>query len=436
MRSSWSEPEVESALATVLRPVTLPAGATERMLAMLPSRLPEVPLWRRRPVRYTVAVAVALILLVIGISPQARNAVASTVQKIFYFLPGQGIRSTEGGSLVLAHPVAVTRNGITFTIISALADTNGTTLAYTVTGLPGGKDEKVGSPSDAPQPYLADPAGHRYQMHSQSFGEGGSATENHIAGNLGFDALRAGIHDVTLVVDSTSLGIPTRLASGLGRWTLVLHLETPSQAHLTPADMTTAGVTVHGVTLHVDQIDRTASSLIVHLSGDGSRASGVDYLDLAPPLGSDNLLSGSGRPGEWDLTLPVNATTLSVLRAHDTEAGTATVHLSIPYSGSMPLNVPVTLGRYQVVLEREAWIRDANGDRLRIYFRAGPSVDAGRVESWELDGVNSYAFAWVDTQGADGYLELENPTPGHATLHFKNPHVVVEGPWSVPLTSG
>lgn len=435
MRSSWPDPEIESALAATLRPVTVPAGATERMLATLPSRLPQVPLWRRRPVRYAIALAAAVVLLVVGISPQARGAVANAVEKIFYFLPGQGIRGAEGESLVLAHPVAITRNGITLTIISALADTNGTTLAYTVTGLPGGKDEKVGSASNTPQPYLVDATGHRYQIHGQSFGEGGSATENHVAGNLGFDSLRPGIRDVSLIIDSTSLAIPTRLASGLGRWTLPLHLETPAEAHLTPADMSTAGVTVHGITLHVDQIDRTASSLIVHLSGYGSRATGVDYLDLAPPLGSDNYLSGSGQPGEWDLTLPATATTLSVLRVHDTEAGTATVQFSIPSSGSMPLNVPVALGRYQFVLEREAWIRDVNGSRLRIYFRAGPAVDAGRVESWELDGVNSYGFAWVDTEGADGYLELENPKAGNITLHLKNPHVLVEGPWSVPLTS-
>ncbi|MDQ6882803.1 MAG: hypothetical protein M3077_01005 [Candidatus Dormibacteraeota bacterium] len=433
MRSSWPDPEIESALAAAFRPVTVPAGATERMLATLPSRLPEVPLWRRRPVRYAAALAAAVILLIIGISPQARDALANAVQKVFYFLPGQGIRATEGESLVLAHPVAVTRNGITLTIISALANTKGTTFAYTVTGLPGGKDEKIGSASDAPQPYLVDATGHRYQIHAQSFGEGGSATENHAAGNLGFDPLRPGIRDVTLVIDSPSLAIPTRLASGLGRWTLQLHLETPAEAHLTPADMSTGGVTVHGITLHVDQVDRTASSLIVHLSGYGSRASGVNYLDLAPPLGSDNYLSGSGRAGEWDLTLPANATTLSVLRIHETEAGTATVQFSIPSSGSMPLNIPVALGRYQFVLEREAWIRDANGSRLRIYFRAGQPVDAGRVESWELDGVNSYGFAWGATEGADGYLELDNPKSGRITLHIKNPHVLVEGPWSVPL---
>jgi hypothetical protein len=435
MRSSWSDPEIESALTATLAPVKVPAGAMERMLRVLPSRVPDVPLWRRRPVRYTLAVAVALCLLILGFSPQARDAVANAVEKIFYFLPGQGIRGTEGQSLVLGQPASVTRNGITLRIISVLADSNGTTLAYTVTGLPGGKDQKVGSPNDAAQPYLVDKNGHRYEIHLQSFGEGGSPTENHIAGNLGFDPLKPGVRDVTFVVESQSLGIPSALTSKLGRWTLALHLLTPAEAHLAPADLSHGGVSVRGITLHVDQIDRTADSVIAHISGRGPRASSVNYLDLAPPLGSDNLLSGNGRSGEWDLTLPADTSTLVIARVHDTEGGTATAHFKIPSAGAMELNLPLTLGRYQIILESEQWIRDANGSRLRIYFASGPAVDGGRVESWELDDVNSYGFAWVDTGGSDGYLELEDPRPGDITLHIKNPHVVIDGPWQLPLTT-
>jgi hypothetical protein len=161
----------------------------------------------------------------------------------------------------------------------------------------------------------------------------------------------------------------------------------------------------------------------------------VNYLDLAPPLGSDNLLSGNGRSGEWDLTLPADTSTLVIARVHDTEGGTATAHFKIPSAGAMELNLPLTLGRYQIILESEQWIRDANGSRLRIYFASGPAVDGGRVESWELDDVNSYGFAWVDTGGSDGYLELEDPRPGDITLHIKNPHVVIDGPWQLPLTT-
>jgi hypothetical protein len=433
MRSNWPDPEIESALIATMQPAGIPSGAIERMLKVLPGRVPDLPFWRRRAVRYALAVALAAIVLAVGASPQARDAVANTVRKIFYFLPGQGIRGATAASLVLAHPAEVTRQGITLRVISVLADQNGTTLAYTVTGLPGGKDEKVGSPNDASQPHLVDRSGHRYALHYQGFGEGGSSTENHISGNLGFDPLSPGIRDVTLIVESPSLGIPSRLSS-LGQWTLPLHLETAAEANLTPADMTSGGVTVHGITLHVDQIDRTGTSVIVHLSGYGSRSSGVDYLDLAPPLSSDNYLSGSGRPGEWDLTLPADATTLVVDRVHESESGVATVNFNIPSAGSLLLNIPVTLGRYQIILDSERWVKDANGSSLRVYFRSGPAVDAGRVESWELAGINSYGFVWVDTGGADGYLDLPNPQPGHVTLHLKNPHIVVDGPWELPLS--
>jgi hypothetical protein len=43
MQSNWSDPEIESALIATLRPVAVPAGGVERMLASLPVRVPTVP---------------------------------------------------------------------------------------------------------------------------------------------------------------------------------------------------------------------------------------------------------------------------------------------------------------------------------------------------------------------------------------------------------
>lgn len=56
------------------------------------------------------------------------------------------------------------------------------------------------------------------------------------------------------------------------------------------------------------------------------------------------------------------------------------------------------------------------------------------MTNWELDGVNSYAFLWADPSTGSGYVELLNkPGPGRITLRMKNPHVVVEGPWELPV---
>ena len=117
MHSSWSDPEIESALIAVLRPAPAPIGAIDRMLARLPARVPAAPLWRQRRVRFAAALAAAAIALILGATPQARDAVANTVRQLFYFVPGQGIRSAPATSLVLDHPVVVSREGITVRVV-------------------------------------------------------------------------------------------------------------------------------------------------------------------------------------------------------------------------------------------------------------------------------------------------------------------------------
>lgn len=93
----------------------------------------------------------------------------------------------------------------------------------------------------------------------------------------------------------------------------------------------------------------------------------------------------------------------------------------------------MTIGRYQIVLEREEWVQDQGGRELRIYFHSGLAVDGGRVESFLLEAVNEYSSAYTD--GGDGYLQLPDPRPGHTTLHITNPIIRIDGPWVLPLTT-
>jgi hypothetical protein len=424
MHTSWSDPEIESGLVAVLRPATLPVGAIDRMLAQLPSRLPAVPLWRQRRIRFAAALAAAAIALILGATPQARDAVANTVRQLFYFVPGQGIRSAPATSLVLDHPVVVSREGITVRVVGVLATERYTTLSLTVDGLP---DVKTGYPSGpVPMPYLQDAAGHRYDGHSAA---GGSRYWTY-----GFDALPRNARRVTLVVDSLMLGMPSALGAHLGVWRIDLPLTPVTSSALSQAAAVGSSVTVHGVTVILGQIARSNDGLQAHLTAGGSRSSQVEYLELAPPLSERNYLPGSGQSGQWDLSLPANLTTIGIARLHDVEPGNASVSFNMPASGTVRLDRSVQLGRYVVGVERAEWFDGPNGHTLRVYFHSGPAVDGGHVTNFELDGVNSYGFAWADPSSASGYLELLNkPGPGRITLRMKSPHIVVEGPWELPV---
>lgn len=433
MRSNWSDPEIESALLATLRPAAVPVGAADRMIAALPARIPALSWWRQRPVRYALAIVAASLALIFAASPAAQAALVKLIQQVFYYIPGQGIRGVSPQTLILPQPASLTRDGITFRVVSVLASEQSVVIAYEVTGLPGGKDEKVGSPDGNPYPaYLVDGRGHHYDLHSQSFGEGGSTAENHVSGDMGFDPLAASIRDVTLVAQSATLAIPTRLAAGLGAWHLELHLETPTEAALTPADLTTHAMTVHGITLHLDQVETPPGGIIAHVSGWSRSGMRVDGLDVPAPV---SLLSGIGQGGAWDLSIPTGTTTLRVDRVHATIVGSAaTVNLNVPRRGSVAIDLRVHLGGYTVVLNREKWVDDQNGHNLRIYFTPAAAVDGARIEHWRMDGVNSYEIVWIDG-GPGGYLELPNPAPGRAVLHFKDPGVLIDGPWVLSLTT-
>ena len=433
MRSNWSDAEIESALSATLRPVVAPVGAVERMLASLPARVPAIPWWRRRAVRLGVAMAAAVLLIVLGASPQARDAVANTVRDLFYFIPGQGIRRTEPGNLVLAHPATVTRDGITLRVISVLSNASAVTVSYQVTGLPGGKDASSGLPASPGAAYLEEiNRGIRYDLRGERSAEGGSAVSNTVTGEMVFLPLRPGVRDVTLHLPSEALRIPMPAAARLGAWRVVLHLVTPAQAQLTPAGPGTSAVTLHGITVRLDHVQHAADGVVAHVSASGNRAIRVQSIFLAPPLSGDNFVSWAGGSDGWDLRLPSSTRTLRIDEVDALEAGDAAVGIDIPATGSVTLNLEVALGRYSVVLEKGAWVDDGpNGHVFRIDYHVGPTIDGGRLGSWRIDGNIGQES---DRASGRGSLKLmtppgQSPPVGHVTMLFTDPVIVIEGPW-------
>jgi hypothetical protein len=390
-------------------------------------------MWRQRGVRLGVAVAGALLLVVLGASPQARDAVANTVRELFYVLPGQGIRLAEPGNLVLARPASVTRDGITLRVISVLSNSSAVTVSFEVTGLPGGKDASSGTPAAPGAAYLQETSrGIRYDLRGERSAEGGSAASNTVTGEMVFQALRPGVRDVTLIVPSEALRIPMPAASRLGTWRVVLHLVTPAQAQLTPAGRGTSAVTLHGITVRLDHVQSTADGLVAHVSASGSRAIRVDSIFPAPPLSEASFVSWAGGSDGWDLRLPSATRTLQIDEVDSQEAGNAAVGIDIPRAGSIALNIDVTLGRYTVRLEKGAWVDDGpNGSVFRIDYHVGPAIDGGRLGRWRIEG------NWgQESEQATGRGSLKLMTPpgqsppvGHVTMNFTDPVIAIDGPW-------
>jgi hypothetical protein len=428
MRSSWSDSEIEAALTATLRPGTAPAGSVDRMLASLPSRMPAPAWWRQRRLRYALAVAAAAIALMVAASPAARDAIASTIQQVFYYFPGQGIRGTEPNSRVLAHPVSVARDGVTLRVLSVLAGGESTAVAYEVTGLPGGKNGDIGSPKAQPG-YLVDPSGHRYQVRSSESGAGGTPTETRVSGTLFFEPLPGGVQHVSVVIDSYGLSIPNPIAAQLGAWRVPLDLLSPDAAQLRPADLTYNTVTLHGVSIRLNQLERLPDRVVAHVSGWGARLTSLGSLTLAPDL---QVLSGSGSGGTFDFEFPPGTQTIRIDQVEGIEPGTATVYLAIPPDGSFAINKTVRIGEYEAVLERGRWVNDSNGHSLYISFRAPKAVDGGHLIGWDLEGIGSYGVSW-DAAGQVGQLMVTDAPTGHVRLRFKDPRVVIDGPWELPL---
>jgi len=82
--------------------------------------------------------ATFLVLLVLLVSFFAIGParVTAAVQKLLGYVPGSGLVSTETPLRVLAEPVEQTRDGVTFTVTSALLSADKTQIMYNIFGIP------------------------------------------------------------------------------------------------------------------------------------------------------------------------------------------------------------------------------------------------------------------------------------------------------------
>ncbi|MHB9090180.1 MAG: anti-sigma factor family protein [Chloroflexota bacterium] len=263
---------LEDLLRGALMPVPAPTGFAARVaqavVAEREERRPRLAFpslfGRRRLSTALASLLVAVLMVVVAGGPEGALAV---VQRALFFIPGMGINAVDATNLVATQPATVRLGSTTFTVEALLSDGKQTTVRFSLTGLPGGKqgwempiqvggDPKSAQPSAPPrQPRLSDAAGNQYPLQFAMQGTGGSADENHVSGTLTFAGLRAGTQAVDLSVPIEFV-VPAavQLASGLqptDSWEAHLVLAPPTGSGLPLAVPQTTAATVNGVTLRV-----------------------------------------------------------------------------------------------------------------------------------------------------------------------------------------
>jgi hypothetical protein len=426
---------LEAAVRAAFSEVAIPAGAVERMLAKLPARVPGVPVWRRRPVRYVAALAGAVAVLFVVLNPQAVTSLATTVRQTFYFIPGIGIRPTSERTLVLEAPVEVTHDGVTFRVSSVLVDTRTTIVQIQLLGVPsGGSTFFTGGPGGRPGVHLKDGAGRTYQRVSLELTTGSSP----VGGTVWFPALPPETRSVTLYADSLSPWLEDGAAGRANAWQLQLGLVPPSESGLSQANQPGSSVSLHGITVRADQVAQVGGGTSVHLSVNAPGAFRVDRLVVSKPW-EETRLSGwsfgsQGVPSRtFDFYSPAPQSTFRIERIEMTEQSRGSVEVVLPASlaGSFDIGRSVALGRHTLRLVRGEMTADG---RTRVYYQTQPTADGRRLWANFPKQSNGGSYR-TDVGTGDFNVNLTglNRFTKRVVLDFENPRVLVDGPWELPL---
>ncbi len=401
--------KLEGALREAFEPVTVPAGAVNRMLAALPPDRPALPFWRRhyRAVS-ALAIAAAVAVVVLAFNPAAVSAVATTVRQAISFIPGIGIRATDD-AFVLAQPVTVSGNGVTLRVVSVFADRSATTVRIDVV-------TASGQPPVGHEPYLVDGHGRRYfAQYSTGVSANGSL--------LVFKPLAERPASVTLVADVVSARIPVPLVRA-------------TRAGLPSAQPGGADVTVQGITLHLDQVFRDPDGVTAHVSAYGSRAMHIAYLVVAgidDPRRFAQPIYPASSPAQFDITLPAQSSVLRIERVVIDEDGTGTARIAIPSgTDSFALDQQVPIGRYTLVLDRAEVVRQGGDTSLRIFVHSGPGRDGARLLTWQPADFRSVRVR-LASDGSFDWFEVPTGGASQLTIRFIHPTIAVDGPWVLPL---
>ncbi len=199
--------------------------------------------------------------------------VAAALREALGYIPGFGVVHTTGLRL-LAGPVIVTREGITLTLKSVIADSAQTSVSYDITGL-NLPQVDPGNPPDPDtcfaQPLLRLPNGEELL----STGGGGMSAENYFDGGNEFPPLPDNVEDVALVFTCLPGTLP---GTAPENWLIPFHLvrnpaaptvfpvqpiDTPSAESMTPNQASQANAFLQQISIAIDSIVEVEDGFIL-----------------------------------------------------------------------------------------------------------------------------------------------------------------------------
>ena len=362
-------------------------------------------------------------------------------------------------------PVSVRLGNTTFTVLTLLSDSKGTTVRFTLTGLPGGKAgwREERPPSERRTPVLHDAQGQEYDLVGAWYGTGGSEEENNVSGGMNFVSLPADLTSVDLVVPQDYLVPPAVLAgSEQKEWVAHIELANPAESGLPQAVTQNVSATVHDVTLRVTASSVEPEGTVVLLDGEvpgSARVTGL-YPNGSDPDEAVSLRDDLGRTyasvrqqsevtfGTPELHKSLNFApvapgakrlTLSVAALQVMEEGNA--EITVPLAGKkvgdvIPLDRVVKLGQHEVLFKSATLQQNGpnNEPWLAVDVDLGPSVDGRLLSTFNVEPPQG---SWGSSMGSrhgeqmDQFqIEIE-PNQAQVTLKLSNPQLTVQGPWEL-----
>ncbi len=245
------EQQLQMQQAELLRPVR-PEGAGLRTAWGKVARLVAVRRWRT-------ALALAVILLAIGLLIVGPQRVLAQVQQWLHYVPGVGFIDLAE-TQVLPSPVEVTREGVTLRVDQVIAGRDRTRVVFS---LPGFSEQSLTAAQKSASPgdfsaSLGLPDGNRLEPERWQAAFG--------SGRLEFPPLPVGVNRVILVVPR----LPLMMAGAMPEnWEIPLTLipaegEAGASLFPEPYRLEKASDSHHGVTLRVLDVAQTADATALH----------------------------------------------------------------------------------------------------------------------------------------------------------------------------
>ena len=231
------------------------------------ARQDEVP-WRRRFVlsrRPALAFALVVVLILAGIvASLGPQRVLAAMQSLLGYVPGMGFVDLDSAR-VLASPVSITREGVTFQLVQLVAQPDKTLVTFLIKGLPEIilQNPETDDFQGGFNPNLVLPNGESYGLNTMEYG--GQGSNRH--GKITFPPIPPDVQNAWLSFDYLPDISSGEFPKG---WQIPFTLR-PAGGHLPAREAVDilvpdeASMSAHGVTMQIVQVARSSAETAIHL---------------------------------------------------------------------------------------------------------------------------------------------------------------------------